>query len=80
MKNLNDLARKQITKLANARESNRAEAAEHGMQWALDDLDCLRENGFPSASVAHMDNGRGWSKGQRDPGPWQTYRPQGPRA
>lgn len=58
-------------------QRNRTEAVKHGMQWVLDDLDCLRENGFPNASIARMEAADGWEIGKRDEGPWCEYRPNG---
>ena len=40
------------------------------MGWVGHAVDLLRANGFPSASVALMDDGNGWTRGKRDPGPW----------
>lgn len=62
---------------ASRAQRNRYEANAHGMQWVGDVVDLLRANGFPSASVAYMEDGQGWSKGKRDPGPWATYLPNG---
>lgn len=64
------LAAFQKARIAGERERNRVEASAHGMGWVGDAVDLLRANGFPSASVAFMDDGNGWTRGKRDPGPW----------
>lgn len=74
------LAASQKARIAGERERNRAEASAHGMGWVGDAVDLLRANGFPSASVAFMDDGRGWTRGKRDPGPWAAYLPYGAAA
>jgi hypothetical protein len=55
-----------------AKSDNRAR-----FQDSARDLDFLRANGFPNASIAWAQNAQGETIGKRDAGPWAEARMNG---